>query len=605
MSATAQAQSDTPVDDDDNAGAFRSDPQPTASQPDPASHHCISATIQSQMARHVSMPPKEARKTKTKLCHDVLDDLNATVFPAWKASSYLVWAVVSLEFGKNLSGAHLQYGAMHSSTEAAAKVVKQFTKKMRDVLKKHVGCCDAHPMGVVTWSLREVHIHTDPKYLKGYCWKDHVRVASVQQHPHAVVNLSYDELQVAYQYYMTARSSHNEGGTGTLNLSRPGQSIETSTMTRTSVLPEVEYFEHVQGLAPLGLSVGKLVSCMIASDHSQLHPMFASGANVSGPNPVLQNVWLQLRKRPRLADGDGVMLVNKLLYAEPEYDATRDLQVDAAMHGLKAGPAYKETNSLSYAQCMMAVRSGELPDGTPLDADLNRHVGQGLVLSLTAGPAQADAQNCVEAMERGSLKVVKHIANLGFASISDLLAAAGARMLSSFQEPFTLKFADFVMRLTHPTLIELLRDMIDEGGSDDSTAPPLNSDNFATIMSGMAPEGAGAEHAWLLKLPRSDVDLGDEIIQHSEFAALLNTSLDAYEVGVPRLHIRIVQSTHSGQAHGTFFVCAWQLSLAQMHRLERRSQQHSQQYTGSSSGAGPSSSAATLMSLMANAQNIS
>ena len=73
------------------------------------------------------------------------------------------------------------------------------------------------------------------------------------------------------------------------------------------------------------------------------------------------------------------------------------------------------------------------------------------------------------------------------------------------------------MRLTHPTLIELLRDMIDEGGSDDSTAPPLNSDNFATIMSGMAPEGAGAEHAWLLKLPRSDVDLGDEIVQHSEF----------------------------------------------------------------------------------------
>ena len=37
----------------------------------------------------------------------------------------------------------------------------------------------------------------------------------------------------------------------------------------------------------------------------------------------------------------------------------------------------------------------------------------------------------------------------------------GARMLSTFMDPFTLTFTDFAARLTSPALLDLLRDMLD------------------------------------------------------------------------------------------------------------------------------------------------
>ena len=155
-------------------------------------------------------------------------------------------------------------------------------------------------------------IHTDPKRLYGYCWKEHTRYASLPLFPYAVCGdlLSIEYLKIAYKYYLKGRSSTNEGSEGSLNLLRPGQRQDTATMTRASVPNDVEYFEFEKDLRPLRLSVGKLASLIVAQEHTQLHPMFASGTNSAGADPVLQNIWLHLRKRPRLANGAGVRMVS-------------------------------------------------------------------------------------------------------------------------------------------------------------------------------------------------------------------------------------------------------------------------------------------------------
>ena len=598
-------------DDDDDAGG----PQPDSTQgsaPQPACHHCISATLQLQIAANVSMTEAQKKKVKKDVCVSALTELNTSVFKAGNLTNWLLWAVCSLEFGKTLGGAHLQFGGMFVSAEVANKVLLTFKKTMREVLSKHVAADSANPKGVVTWALRKVHIHTDPKYLMGYCWKEHLRYATIALFPHAIFGVSHQQLQAAYSQYKTARSSSNEGGAGTLNLLRPGQSVETSTMTRTSVLPDVEYFEHMQGLIPLGLSVGKLAASMISSDHAQLHPMFASGASASaGPDPVLQNVYHLLRKRPRLADGAGVHLVNKLLYADPKYDADRDLEVSRAMGDLKPGPKFEVTNGLTYSECILSVRTGTLPNGTRLDGELeDRFVGKGLVLSLSGGEAQAAARDCATIMDLGTLRVVKHISDLGMASQSLFLAALAARMLTSFEDPFTLSFSDFVMRLSSPQVMELVREMIESEGADDDVHAPLSQEDVATIISGVPPEGAAAEHAWLLKLPRTDVDIEDATVGQSDFSAMLKTSLDAYEAGVPQLHVRIIQASTGASwsggnprsSQGSFFVCAWQLSLAHMHRLEGRRSTTQGTSQGSSSASGGSTSSSTLMSLLQGGQ---
>ena len=592
-----------PSDDDDegNAAAPGGAPLP------PANHHCISATLQGSISSTANMDNRARLACKREACESALREMHGTVFPAWSVASWLLWAVCSLEFGKQRSNPHLQHASMHVSSESPNKVLRRFKKEMRDVLKRHVGANASNPEGVITWALGQVHIHTNPKYLGGYAWKEHVRYANVALFPHAVIGVSYAELQVWYDYFKTVRSSTNEGGAGTLNLLRPGQSVETSTMTRTSVLPDVEYFEHMQGLAPLGLSVGKLVANMVASDHTQLHPMFASGANASaGPDPTLQNVWLLLRKKPRLADGDGVHLVNKLLYADPNYDHCRDREVSEAIGDLKPGPKFVDTNSLTFSECVMAVRSGALPSGAALDTGLDPNlIGRGIVLSITGGEAEATAHECAAMMEARSLKVNRHVANLGLQNVSDLLAAAAARMLSSFEDPHTLSFSDFAMRLTNPSLIDLLHEMLELGAGD--VCPALTADDFGTLLSGMAPPGAGADHAWLLKLPRVDVDVVDAVVKYADLGTLLAASLAQYEVGTPRLHIRIVQVSRFGiqpNTPGSYFVCAWQLSLAHMHQIERRSAtaQHSSAAGGQGSSSAAGSSSTTLMQLYTSAQ---
>lgn len=200
---------------------------------------------------------------------------------------------------------------------------------------------------------------------------------------------------------------------------------------------------------------------------------------------------------------------------------------------------------------------------------------------------------------------VKHIANLEFQNVSALIAAAGARMLSTFMDPFTLTFTDFAARLTSPALLDLLRDMLDVDQSSD--CPVLTADDIGTLISGMPPPGAEAEHPWLLKVPRLDTDVTDTVVKHSEFTTLLASSLAQYDLGTPKLHVRILQASGFGihpNTPGTYFVCAWQLSLAQMHRLERRSvdAQESARATNSPSSCGPSSSSATLMQLVSQAQ---
>ena len=61
------------------------------------------------------------------------------------------------------------------------------------------------------------------------------------------------------------------------------------------------------------------------------------------------------------------------------------------------GPSTVKTNSLTYAECVLAVRRGVLPDGTELEAELHGYVGRALVLAIAGG--EAAALECANTMQ--------------------------------------------------------------------------------------------------------------------------------------------------------------------------------------------------------------
>ena len=108
-----------------------------------------------------------------------------------------------------------------------------------------------------------MHEHDDPRHLFGYCFKEHVKFASLLLLKYAVAGaeLSIAYLKDAYKYWLQ-RAMANEGGEANLNVLRPGQHAGTHTITRSSLLPDVEYFEHERGLAALRLTIASLAAHM-------------------------------------------------------------------------------------------------------------------------------------------------------------------------------------------------------------------------------------------------------------------------------------------------------------------------------------------------------
>ena len=263
------------------------------------------------------LTPKQGREEAEKACATAVSELHATKFAEWQARQFISMAVCVLEHGKENDGAHIQY-CEHTLVPGGEKeAIRDFEKRVRPFLA-------THGAGKIKWQLRQVHEHTDPKKLHGYVWKTHMKHAAITSMKYALLGtmFSFEYLKEAYKYWLS-QAHTNEGGEASLNALRPGQRGGTHTMTRSTLLPDVEFFEYDRGLGPLRLPVGKTASLMVAEEYAQLHPMFASGTSSAGggPDAVLQNIWLQLRKRPKLADGAGVHLVNQLLYGA-RYDTT-------------------------------------------------------------------------------------------------------------------------------------------------------------------------------------------------------------------------------------------------------------------------------------------
>ena len=160
-------------------------------------------------------------------------------------------------------------------------------------------------------------------------------------------------------------------------------------------------------------------------------------------------------------------------------------------------------------------------------------------------------------------------------------------MVAASDNAFALSSADVLMCLTHPSLLDTLSEML---GVEDANEvlPAMSADDFQSLMHGAAPERAAAEHSWLLAPPRGDVDLGEDVVVYRDLPAMLNSSLKTYELGLPTFHVRVVND-----GSGSFFVCAWQLSLAHMHMLKRQRAQPGAAAAGPS-GANSSGAHATM-----------
>jgi len=102
-------------------------------------------------------------------------------------------------------------------------------------------------------------------------------------------------LSEAYKHYLS-KAAANENGEGYLKLSRPGEMTDVPTMTRASLLSEWEYFE-----SSLFLTVVKGVSMMVTEGVTKLAPSFASGVDKAQPSPLIQNLFSQVHKHPRVA----------------------------------------------------------------------------------------------------------------------------------------------------------------------------------------------------------------------------------------------------------------------------------------------------------------
>ena len=229
----------------DDSGA----PEPPRQCPASVTHQCdVSATLK-PMRRTDMCTEKEYKPKATEACVAAVKSMHDTLFPAWAQRTdppILVFGLSVLEIGDKKKGAHLQTGVTVRLDETVpAKVEKRVTDYFASLLAPFTAG------GYIKWQLRKVHIHTDPRFMYGYCYKTHVLHVSLTTLKMAVYGscLTSAYLKDAYKYYLS-KASANEQGDGYLKLSRPGQMTDVPTMTRASMLPDWEYFEYTHGFGP-------------------------------------------------------------------------------------------------------------------------------------------------------------------------------------------------------------------------------------------------------------------------------------------------------------------------------------------------------------------
>ena len=228
---------------------------------------------------------------------------------------------------------------------------------------------------------------------------------------------------------------------------------------------------------------------------------------------------------------------------------------DQALDGVVDGPASTVTNKLSYAECILAIRRGELHDGVPLQQKLVGYTARAYVISL--GGAEAGAHDCARMMGAMGMLVNEHITSLRLPG--DRMAALVARLLATTATPFSFTPAEITVRLTHPEVLDVLDKMLIRT----ATSPPsLSEDEMLSAVDAIAPDEARSEHPWLMAPVHLNSMFRDYMVPYSQLNALLQTSISTFELGPPLVHICIVE------AGAQYFVCAWQLTLQRMRALE-------------------------------------
>ena len=114
-------------------------------------------------------------------------------------------------------------------------------------------------------------------------------------------------------------------------------------------------------------------------------------------------------------------------------------------------------------------------------------------------------------------------------------------MLSSETRPFDLEPAQIVLRLTSSTLLATMNTMMLRGTSS-QTVHPLTSGELGDFQVALAPESATAEHPWLGRAARCEVDLPEDAAAVTEYMQLeseVHISTATYADGQPATHVPV------------------------------------------------------------------
>ena len=140
-------------------------------------------------------------------------------------------------------------------------------------------------------------------------------------------------------------------------------------------------------------------------------------------------------------------------------------------------------------------------------------------------------------------------------------AAAAARMLSSETRPFDLEPAQIVLRLTSSTLLATMNTMMLRG-TGSQTVHPITFEELGDFQVALAPDSATAEHPWLGRAARSEVDFPDDdaaVTEYMQLESEVRISTATYADGQPATHVRIVRT-----GGDEYFAVAWQIGLEHM-----------------------------------------
>ena len=350
---------------------------------------CVSVTVKLTKKQRCTLAPAERKKKMLVSCRRGCVWLNVVGMPDVRQRGLCVKAIAGLEIGAQKSNAHLQTGwhwLIDVSEEDSAAV---------HACVAWLGPAMAAIDPAFTWKCCEPHVHTDPKMLFGYCYKEHTKRLDLTSAPFtsqfqsctfqtAVLNCTAEELAAAYRHWLR-QTGENEGGESSWKITRPGVNRNEQTTLPNGMLHDIEYFEHSEGMAPLNLSVAKLLSFFLQSGMAKLHTQFASHSGRSHADPVVQNLFYALRKDASIARS--LSVINVILYG---HDGSGNVSVDMShvdtlLQSLQGGPPRVLTDQLEYAEAQLAVRTGALPARAPffgklLQSGLQGYAGRVVVI---------------------------------------------------------------------------------------------------------------------------------------------------------------------------------------------------------------------------------